>query len=149
MAGLSFYAEAANEATGPGAAVISAIDQVRARAHMPTVAATFALNGWTINQETMRTFIRHERRIELAGEGHRYFDILRWRIGQQVLKGPIYTLDASQGLTAIDAGNGKTNKYPKTKLEERYFNSDKFYVWPIPQSILDQARNLQQQPEWK
>jgi len=143
------YAEAANEATGPGAAVISAIDQIRTRAHMPTVAATFALNGWTINQETMRTFIRHERRIELAGEGHRYFDILRWRIGQQVLKGPIYTLDASQGLTAIDASNGKTNKYPKTKLEERYFNSDKFYVWPVPQSILDQARNLQQQPEWK
>jgi len=143
------YAEAANEATGPSAEVINALNEIRARAHMPGVNETFALNNWALNQTTLRTFIRHERRIELAGEGHRYFDILRWKIGQQVLKGPIYTLDASQGLSDIDNTNGKTNKYPKTKLEERYFNSDKFYVWPIPQSILDQARNLQQQPEWK
>ena len=143
------YAEAANEATGPSAEVINALNEIRTRAHMPGVNETFALNNWALNQTTLRTFIRHERRIELAGEGHRYFDILRWKIGQQVLKGPIYTLDASQGLSDIDNTNGKTNKYPKTKLEERYFNSDKFYVWPIPQSILDQARNLQQQPEWK
>jgi len=143
------YAEAANEATGPSAEVINALNEIRTRAHMPGVNETFALNNWVLNQTTLRTFIRHERRIELAGEGHRYFDILRWKIGQQVLKGPIYTLDASQGLSDIDNTNGKTNKYPKTKLEERYFNSDKFYVWPIPQSILDQARNLQQQPEWK
>ena len=143
------YAEAANEATGPSAAIISALDEIRTRAHMPGVNATFTLNGWAMNQTTLRNFIRHERRIELAGEGHRYFDILRWRIGQQVLKGPIYTLDASQGLSAIDNTNGKTNKYPKTKLEDRYFNSDKFYVWPIPQSIIDQARNLQQASEWK
>ena len=143
------YAEAANEAAGPSAEVINALNEIRARAHMPGVNETFALNNWVLNQTTLRTFIRHERRIELAGEGHRYFDILRWKIGQQVLKGPIYTLDASQGLSDIDNTNGKTNKYPKTKLEERYFNSDKFYVWPVPQSILDQARNLQQQPEWK
>lgn len=143
------YAEAANEVSGPAAEVINAINEVRARAHMPGVNETFALNNWVLNQTTLRTFIRHERRIELAGEGHRYFDILRWKIGQQVLKGPIYTLDASQGLSEIGNTNGKTNQYPKTKLEERYFNNDKFYVWPVPQSILDQARNLQQQPEWK
>jgi hypothetical protein len=143
------FAEAANEAGGPSAEVINAINTVRARAHMPGVNETFALNNWVLNQTTLRTFIRHERRIELAGEGHRYFDILRWRTGQQVLRGPVYTLDASQGLSDIETTNGKTNKYPKTKLEERYFNNDRFYVWPIPQSILDQARNLQQHPEWK
>jgi hypothetical protein len=143
------YAEAANEATGPSAEVINALNEIRSRAHMPGVNETFALNNWVLNQASLRAFIRHERRIELAGEGHRYFDILRWKIGQQVLKEPVYTLDASQGLSDIDNTNGKTNKYPKTKLEERYFNSDKFYVWPVPQSILDQARNLQQQPEWK
>jgi hypothetical protein len=143
------YAEAANEAGGPSADVINAINLVRARAHMPGVNESFALNNRALNQATLRAFIRHERRIELAGEGHRYFDILRWKTGQQVLNGPIYTLDASQGLSDIETTNGKTNKYPKTKLEERYFNNERFYVWPIPQSILDQARNLQQQPEWK
>lgn len=143
------YAEAANEAGGPSADINSALNEIRSRAKMPDVAATFALNGWTMSKETLRTFIRHERRIELAGEGHRYFDILRWRIGQQALNGPIYTLDASAGLTDIPATGGKTNKYPKTKLEDRHFSTDKFYVWPVPQSILDQARKLQQQPEWK
>ncbi|MET3880747.1 hypothetical protein ABIE50_006159 [Chitinophaga sp. OAE865] len=143
------YAEAANEATGPSAEITNALNEIRTRAGMPNVAATFALNGWSMNKETLRTFIRHERRVELAGEGHRYFDILRWRIGQQVLNGPVYTMDASAGLTDIPATGGKTNKYPKTKLEDRHFNTDKFYVWPIPQGILDQGRKLVQQPEWK
>lgn len=143
------YAEAANEATGPSADITNALNDIRLRAGMPDVATTFAVNGWSINKETLRTFIRHERRIELAGEGHRYFDILRWKTGQQVLNGPIYTLDASAGLTDIPATGGSTNVYPKTKLEDRYFNSDKFYVWPIPQGILDQGGKLEQQPEWK
>ncbi|MFY0253824.1 RagB/SusD family nutrient uptake outer membrane protein [Chitinophaga sp. 30R24] len=146
---LLIYAEAVNETSGPGADVVSALNEIRARAKMPDVATTFALNGWSLDKETVRTFIRHERRIELAGEGHRYFDILRWKIGQQALNGPIFTLDASAGLTDIPDGSGKTNKYPKTKLEDRYFTSDKFYVWPIPQNILDQGHQLQQQPEWK
>lgn len=143
------YAEAANEATGPSAEITNALNDIRRRAGMPDVAATFALNGWTLNKETLRTFIRHERRIELAGEGHRYFDVLRWKTGQQVLNGPIYTLDASAGLTDIPATGGSTNVYPKTKLEDRHFNSNKFNVWPIPQSILDQGSKLEQQPEWK
>ncbi|SHL41287.1 Starch-binding associating with outer membrane [Chitinophaga jiangningensis] len=143
------FAEAKNEVAGPDASVVAAIDQVRRRAGMPTVAATFALNGWALDQATMRTFIRHERRIELAGEGHRYFDILRWKEGKNLLNGPVYTLDASAGLTDIPATGGSTNKFTKTKLEDRYFNNDKFYVWPIPQSILDGSRKLQQQSAWK
>ncbi|MBV7530171.1 RagB/SusD family nutrient uptake outer membrane protein [Chitinophaga sp. sic0106] len=139
------FAEAENEVAGPTAAVVDAIDQIRRRAGMPTVAATFALNGWALDQATMRTFIRHERRIELAGEGHRYFDILRWKEGKTLLNGPVYTLDASAGLSDIP-GN---NKFTKTKLEDRYFNNDKFYVWPVPQSILDGSRQLQQQSAWK
>lgn len=146
---LLIYAEAANEVGGPSADITGALNEIRSRAKMPDVATTFALNGWAMNKETLRTFIRHERRIELAGEGHRYFDILRWKIGQQTLNGPIYTLDASAGLSDIPATGGKTNKYPKTKLEDRHFTTDKFYVWPVPQSILDQGRQLQQQPEWK
>lgn len=56
-----------------------------------------------------RTFIRHERRIELAGEGLRYFDILRWKTGEQVLNGPIYTIDASAGPLANSEERGRVH----------------------------------------
>ncbi len=144
------YAEAQNEVAGPTQQVIAALDNIRTRAHMPSVANTFAINGWTLDQNTLRTFIRHERRIELAGEGLRYFDILRWKIGEKVLQGPIYTVDASAGIDAISTAGGHKNVYPKTVIETRYFNDPKFYVWPIPQSAIDASKGiLKQNPLWK
>jgi len=144
------FAEAQNEAGGPTADVIAAIDKIRTRAKMPTVAQSFATNNLVVSQSTLRAFIRHERRIELAGEGLRYFDILRWKIGEQVMQGPIYTVDASAGITAISTANGKINKYPKTVIETRFFNNPKFYVWPIPQSAIDASKGvLTQNPLWK
>lgn len=143
------FAEATNEVSGPNSDVIAAIDKIRARAGMPSVAATFTLRGMAINQTTMRDFIRHERRIELAGDGLRYFDILRWKIGEQVLNGPIYTIDASAGISAISTAGGKVNTYPKTLIETRIFTT-KNYVWPIPQSAIDASKNiLLQANEWK
>jgi hypothetical protein len=143
------FAEAMNETSGTTPEVIKAIDDIRTRANMPTVATTFALRGMAINKDNMRTFIRHERRIELAGEGLRYFDILRWKIGEQVLNGPIYTVDASAGIAAISTAGGKKNTYPKTTIETRIFTS-KNYVWPIPQSAIDRSKGiLIQHDEWK
>lgn len=136
------YAEAENEVSGPSPAILAALDNIRTRAHMPSTAQFFATNGWTMSQTTLRTFIRHERRIELAGEGLRYFDILRWKTGEQVLDGPIYTIDASAGIAAIDTAGGNPNTYPKTLVETRYFNSNKFYVWPIPQSAIDASNGV-------
>jgi len=144
------FAEAQNETGGPSADVIAALDLIRTRAQMPTVANTFTLNGWVLDQATLRTFIRHERRIELAGEGLRYFDVLRWKIGEQVMQGAIYTVDATAGLTAISTANGRINKYPKSVIETRYFNNAKFYVWPIPQTAVDASKGvLTQNPLWK
>jgi len=144
------FAEAQNETGGPSADVIAALDLIRTRAQMPTVANTFALNGWVLDQATLRTFIRHERRIELAGEGLRYFDVLRWKIGEQVMQGAIYTVDATAGISSISTANGRINKYPKSVIETRYFNNAKFYVWPIPQTAVDASKGvLTQNPLWK
>jgi len=144
------FAEAQNETGGPSADVIAALDLIRTRAQMPSVANTFTLNGWVLDQTTLRTFIRHERRIELAGEGLRYFDVLRWKIGDQVMQGAIYTVDATAGITAISTANGRINKYPKSVIETRYFNNAKFYVWPIPQTAVDASKGvLTQNPLWK
>jgi hypothetical protein len=73
-----------------------------------------------LNQEQMREKIRHERRIELAFEGHRWFDMVRWDGGQ-------YALDF---LHAI----GKSNA------------SEKHLLFPIPQKERDANPNLSQNP---
>ncbi|HEX5153171.1 MAG TPA: RagB/SusD family nutrient uptake outer membrane protein [Parafilimonas sp.] len=74
------HAEAVNEVSGPTMAVYNDINAIRARAKMPPLPPG-------LSQSQMRDRIRHERRIELAFEGFRYFDIKRWRIAEQVLNG--------------------------------------------------------------
>lgn len=79
---LLMFAEAKNEATGPDADVYNALNQVRGRTgiNMPEVD-----QGKYNTRESLRDFIRRERRVELALEGHRYFDLKRWRIAHEIL----------------------------------------------------------------
>jgi hypothetical protein len=72
------YAEAKNEASGPDASVYSAINAIRKRAGMPDLEAG-------LSKDQMRAKIRNERRIELAFEEHRFFDIRRWKIAESLL----------------------------------------------------------------
>lgn len=71
------YAEAANEAVADGATApaeaIKAVNQVRARVKMPALPNT-------ITKEEFRARVRNERRVELAFEDHRFFDVRRWMI---------------------------------------------------------------------
>lgn len=46
-----------------------------------------------LGQEDMRKQIRNERRVELAFENKRYFDIMRWKIGDKSLTGPFYKME--------------------------------------------------------
>ncbi|MEN7546307.1 RagB/SusD family nutrient uptake outer membrane protein [Rapidithrix thailandica] len=108
---LMMYAEAKNEFSGPDAEVYAALNALRTRVGMPV------LNSGHSQQE-MREVIRHERRIEFAGEGLYYNDIRRWMIAEQVLDGPIYTWD-------------------KKQLEIRKFDKNRDYWWPVPQAELD------------
>jgi starch-binding outer membrane protein, SusD/RagB family len=117
---LLMYAEAANEADGPGPAVYDAIDQIRNRADvlMPPLAPG-------LSQTQMRAAIRHERRIELAFEGFRYEDLKRWKIAPQAL-----TLPASESIRS------------KSFI-------DKNYHLPLPQSEIDINRGvLVQNPDY-
>jgi hypothetical protein len=105
------YAEAKNEATGPDATIYDAIDKIRVRAGMPVLDRVL-LNS----KEKLREAIRHERRIELALEGHRYMDIRRWKIAPQVMK----------TIKSIQDGLVQTRLW-----------DDKLYLMPVPQSELD------------
>jgi len=115
---LLMYAEAKNEASGPDATVLSALNSVRSRAGLPAVQAG-------LSQDSLRSVIRHERRVEFAGEGMYYSDIRRWKIAEEVLGQPIY-------------------KYDGSKIETRSFNAARDYWWPIPQTELDLNPDLTQ-----
>lgn len=125
------YAEAKNEATGPDNTIYDAMDLIRIRAGMPVVDRV-KYN----TKEKLRNLIRNERRVELAGEGIRYFDIIRWKTAQDVLN--------VVATSAVVPGT-----LPLRNLETRVFNPSKHYVWPIPQNAIDRAKKLEQHIEWK
>lgn len=116
-------AEAENELNGPTQKAYDAINQIRGRksVHMPALPVG-------LDQAQMREKIRHERRIELAFEGHRYFDLKRWRIIGEVMN---------------------NFNEPKLPLYKSVFE-DRFYLWPIPQSEIDKNKGvLVQNPDYK
>ncbi len=72
------YAEALNEYSGPLPAVSEAVDLVRTRAGIGTIAQAFG----TVDQTKMQEIIRNERRVEFAFEEHRFWDLRRWKIAE-------------------------------------------------------------------
>ncbi len=137
---LLMYAEAKIESGVIDNSVYAAIDKVRLRAGMP---ATDRLAYNT--QATMRTLVRRERRVELALEGLRWYDIKRWKIGDQVRKGAVY--GARQG--KVDPANGKVTFTADHQLvENRLFDASIHYVWPVPQKEIDINNKLVQNPNY-
>ncbi|RVT73092.1 RagB/SusD family nutrient uptake outer membrane protein [Flavobacterium sufflavum] len=126
------YAEAKNEQSGPDQTVYDAINEIRDRVDMP-----FLPTGLTKDQ--MRIKIRNERRVELAFEEHRFFDIRRWKIAENLLNGPLY------GVKMTKSGN--TITYTRYAFETRSFPS-KLYVLPIPQSEFDKNPAAKQINGW-
>lgn len=116
---LLMLAEAENEInSSPTEIVYNAIRDVRVRSGMPALPAG-------LSKEEMRTRIRHERRVELAFEGLRYFDLKRWKTAKKILN------NVKDGLTP-------------------YKFEDKFYRWPIPQSEIDKSNGvLVQNPDYQ
>ncbi len=116
------YAEAQNESKGPDSSVYTEVNSVRKRAGLPGLPEK-------LTKDQMREKIRHERMVELAGEGQRYADIRRWGIGKAVVD-KVWM----------------TNFYG-TKIRERGF-PDHYYLWPIPQQEMDLNDKLVQNPNW-
>jgi len=81
-------AEALNE-VGRVEDAVTQIKLIRARAGITAGATSRYGIKVGINQAEMREIIRNERRIELAFEEHRFWDIRRWKIADQVLNGPL------------------------------------------------------------
>jgi hypothetical protein len=79
------YAEAQNEATGPDASVFDAVNKVRLRSELPPLASG-------MSQEQMRIAIQRERRVELAFEEKRWYDLMRLKLAMKNLNGPLHAM---------------------------------------------------------
>lgn len=81
---LLMYAEAANELGITGDA-LNALEMVRKRARNMSSNREILPEVTTTDVSELRDAIRHERRVELAMEFHRFFDIVRWGIAKETL----------------------------------------------------------------
>lgn len=90
---LLMYAEAAcgAETSGKSGSAEWALNEVRSRVNLPQFGKyKISINGEEINP-TLEQAIRHERRVELAMEGHRWFDLCRWGIAKETMDAYIAT----------------------------------------------------------
>ena len=120
------------------------IDLVRERAGMPKVDRTVYTS-----QSTLRDLVRRELRVELAGEGRRRFDIIRWGIAKEVMNGAVY------GALSEGTVNAATGAVTFTSLDKRFFVENRVFTegknerWPIPQNVIDRAKGtLEQNPNY-
>jgi len=131
-------AEATNEYTGPTAEVYDWLKMIRSRAGIiPGANGMYGLKeGMT--KEEMREAIRHERRVELAFEEHRFWDIRRWKIAPQTENAETH------GMEITRAANGSFS-YRVIPIRKHVF-TEAMYFWPIPQSELTKSPALKQTP---
>jgi hypothetical protein len=129
------FAEAAYQSAGPDAAVTTgsfsmsardAVNVVRSRAGMPPFPANMA-------KDAFEEKYRNERRIELAFEEHRFFDVRRWNILAQTDK-------SVRGMKITQ--NGSTLTYSRFKFPDRGSSVDKLLRYPIDQSEQDKTSAL-------
>ncbi|WP_075558493.1 RagB/SusD family nutrient uptake outer membrane protein [Parabacteroides timonensis] len=139
------YAEAANELDGPSDQVYSYLDQIRSRAGMPAVdRAKYS------TKESLRELIRRERCIELAGEGVRRADILRWKdtngkmLAETLLNGPLNRITGTINYSETDPYKRAVIN-GEALIENRQFAVKNRYL-PIPQTSRDKNPNLAQNP---
>jgi hypothetical protein len=109
----------------------TALNVIRARAKMPDVTAT---------GDDLWDAIVNERRVELCFEEHRYYDVRRWLIAEDVLN------RNATGVEIVLHPNGTKTYEPGVLVEQRLFNAPAMYWMPIPKWEIDKNANLEQNP---
>jgi hypothetical protein len=134
------YAEAENESAGPVAGVYQNLEQLRARAGI--AAGTNGMYGLAAGMTTsqMRATIQNERRIEMAFEEQRYFDIRRWKIADSVMNTP------RMGVSITNSNGNLTYNYLPVLTTK--FIAPKMYLYPIPYTEVLAVPALKQNPGW-
>ena len=87
-------------------------------------------------QTAMRQAVRHERMVELALEGNRFFDVKRWKIAESVCN-----MDKIFGMRYKDK---TTNQLVSISTDYKKKFTSRDYLWPIPYNERQLNSNLAQ-----
>lgn len=131
------YAEAAFNALGSADATSSeltmsareAVKVVRDRVGMPNIEG---------DGDTFKARLEKERMVELAFEGHRFWDVRRWKEAPKY-----FTTITRMDITRAEDG---TLTYNRRNVQRQW--DDKMYLFPIPQTERMKNPNLEQNPGW-
>jgi hypothetical protein len=132
------YAEALNE-LGRTADAYAPIIALRKRAKIAAGAdAMYGLKK-SMSQDEMRKVIQNERRIELAFEEHRFWDLRRWKLAGTLLNGKLHGIRITK--------TGTTLNYTVEEVADVKF-ADRLYKMPIPFGEVSKNKNLLQNEGW-
>ena len=145
---LLIFAEAPFEQTGAlsDADLDLTINRLRARGGVAKLTNAFA----TANGLTLRDEIRRERRVELAQEGFRYWDLIRWKTAEIELVKPVlgnfyFKSEYPAGTTV----NLTPDNYILVQAASfRKFDPNRDYLWPLPINEIALNPALKQNPNW-
>ncbi|WP_247231504.1 RagB/SusD family nutrient uptake outer membrane protein [Telluribacter sp. SYSU D00476] len=129
------YAEATNAINGPQADAIALVNKIRHRGNLPPLAA-----DKTASADAFFAAIEQERIVELLGEGHRGFDLRRWRAIERVWGAPY-----SEGVWRRDTHGANQQRYYQNADERTYQQA---YIFRIPPGERDRNQNLTQNTPW-
>ena len=134
------FAEAENEVNGPTNDVINALIHIRKRAGIEAGSDKKYGIDANMTKDEMREFIHNERRIEMAFEEQRYYDIRRWREAEKIFAEPL------KGMNIIKGTNTTTYSVVDV-LKVNWTN--KMYLYPIPYTEVNKNDKMDQNPNWE
>ncbi len=135
------------------------INELRERVGMPPLTTTVDLDPKYANEgiSALLVEIRRERRVELAFEGFRYDDIVRWKKGEYLTKrvlgmrledSDLANYPDAQVTTTTVNGEKYLDVYQGSPYENRIFDPAKHYLFPIATSVMAQNDKIEQNPGW-
>ncbi len=95
----------------------------------PVLDASYDFTDAALTNE----MIRRERQVELAFEGHRFWDVRRWQIAETTENAP---------LGGVDLASSSATSFTRVTVEERVFIAPRMYFYPIPQE------DISNYPSW-
>ena len=137
------YAEALNEASGPVKAVYDNLVLIRKRAGIKAGTNNlYGIPAGVTDKNVMRKIIQNERRIEMAFEEQRFWDIRRWKIAEDVMNKPL------EGMK-IEKKTDGSFAYTRFTAATSTFDASRMYWYPVPYSEIETNPNMRQNAGWE
>lgn len=137
------YSEALNELNGPGPETFKWVNLVRERAGLKSIEESWSeyskFPGKHTTKEGLREILQRERNIEMAFEGHRFWDLRRWKTAEQVVNAPVQGWD-------IEEEETQSYYQVQTLFNQTFQKRD--YFMPLREASLIQNERLVQNPGW-